>query len=86
MNQIIHWGIPSTLEQYVQEIGHASRDGCLSHPLLILGRLGQYTKASTKKYLDNKDKCRRVELFKNFITFDKDCATDKKYYNLCVYI
>ena len=35
LHQIIHWGISSTLEQYVQEIGHAGRDGCLSHAILI---------------------------------------------------
>ena len=39
--------------------------------ILILGKLGQYTEAKMKKYLDNKDKCRCVELFKNFIMCNK---------------
>jgi len=61
----------------VQEIGCAGRDGCLSHAILILGKLGRYTEATMKKYVDNKDKCRCVELFKHFIMYDKDCSTDQ---------
>jgi len=38
--------------------------------ILILGILWQYTEAKMKKYLDN-NKCRCVELFKNFIMYDK---------------
>jgi len=27
ISRIIHWGIPSTIEEYIQEIGCAGRDG-----------------------------------------------------------
>jgi len=76
VHQIIHWGVPSSLEQYVQEIGRAGRDGLPSQATLFMGKLSQYTEATMKKYVNNNDKCRRVELFKNFIMYDGDCSID----------
>ena len=39
VRQIIHWGIPSTIEQYVQKFGHAGRDNLLSLAVLINGKI-----------------------------------------------
>lgn len=35
VNQIIHWGTPPDLEQYVQEIGRGGRDGKESNAILL---------------------------------------------------
>lgn len=35
---IIHWGVPDDAEVYVQESGHAGRDGQMSCALLLYGR------------------------------------------------
>jgi len=83
MHQIIHWGAPSRLEQYVQEIGRASRDGVLSQAILIQGNLNRCTEASMEEYVKNTTKCRRQELFKTFIMYkDDDSIAPKNCYDL----
>ena len=38
IRQIVHWGPPSDIEQYVQEIGRVGRDGKIMWPHLCLRR------------------------------------------------
>ena len=71
VHQVIHWGAPSGLEQYVQEIGRAGRDGVQSQAILIEGT-NRHTEATMREYLKNTTKCRRQELFKAFIMFEAD--------------
>ena len=71
VHQIIHWGAPSDLEQYLQEIGRAGRDGKNSHATLIRSNNNCHAQKAMKNYCDNNDKCRRVQLFESFILYEK---------------
>jgi len=83
MHQIIHMGAPGRLEQYIQEIGCAGRDGVLSQAILIQGNLNQCTEASMKEYVKNTTKWRRQELFKTFNMYeDDDSIAPKNCYDL----
>ena len=37
IRRIVHWGMPTTLEEYVQETGRAGRDGQASIAILYRG-------------------------------------------------
>ena len=81
VHQIIHWGIPCSFEQYVQEIGRAGRDGFPSQAVLIMGRLSVHTEMLMKQYVENKNNCRRSQLFKPFVLYQDDDRISK--YNCC---
>jgi len=70
IQKIIHWGAPSELEQYVQEIGRAGRDGMKSEAILMYGQSNKYVKQSMKNYLENKLKCRRSMLYSPFLMYE----------------
>lgn len=74
IHQVIHWGAPSDLEEYLQEIGRAGRDDKLSHALLIFGKKNRHVKQQMKNYYENKDSCRRLKLFEPFILYDHSAA------------
>ena len=42
IRQIIHWGIPTTMEEYVQETGRSGRDGNSSMAVLYRGKGGRH--------------------------------------------
>ena len=67
IRKIIHWGPPSTLEQYVQESGRAGRDNLPSDACILYGSPGRHVDGSIKQYAENQEKCRRELLFKNFL-------------------
>ncbi len=50
---IVHWGVPSDVEQYVQETGRAGRDGLQAHAVLHQGKIGRHAREGMKKYVDN---------------------------------
>ena len=70
VRQIIHWGVPSDAEMYVQESGRAGRDGELSCALILKNPRDldkRYTSEHMINYCINKSlSCRRQILYKDF--------------------
>ena len=67
IRRIIHWGLPTTVEEYVQETGHSGRDGESAVALLYKGVGGRKATAKIKACVDNETKCRRRLLFQDFV-------------------
>lgn len=72
--QIIHWGLSANLEQYVQEVGRARRDGKDSSAILKFNKANEFTQQAIKLYAENKTKYRRPKLFNNFIKYTHSTA------------
>lgn len=70
IRQVYHWGVPSDLEQYLQEIGRAGRDRIASRAILINSKGYGNVSKPMKEYCENKDKCRRKELLSSFIMYE----------------
>lgn len=67
VTRVIHWGIPSTIEEYVQETGHSGRNGSAALAILyIQGSKGHVT-SRMRQYIENKSLCRRKVLFQDFL-------------------
>ena len=75
IRQVIHWGAPSDLEQYLQEIERAGRDDKSSCALLICGKRNRHVKQMMKKFCENKESCRHLKLFQSFILY-KHCVIE----------
>ena len=58
IRQVYHWGAPSDLEQYLQEIGRAGRDGNTSKAVLINSKGNHHVQKQMKTYGEKKDNCR----------------------------
>ena len=69
IRQVYHWGAPSDLEQYLQEIGRAGRDRKASRAVLINSKGYSHVSKPMKEYCENKDNCRRKELLSSFIMY-----------------
>ena len=69
---IVHWGMPSSVEEYVQETGRSGRDGQPSQALLFAGKGGRYASKKMKDYVLNSSMCRRRLLFKDFLYYKED--------------
>ena len=76
VHQVIHWGAPSSIEQYVQEIGGC--DGLQSEAVIILKPLSRHTEISMKKYIENSNTCKRVQLYKSFIMYKEITLVSKE--------
>lgn len=73
--RVIHWGLPSNIEEYVQESGRAGRDGNKAVAILYQGKGREYSKGM-KDYALNTLKCRRKLLFEGFLSFhEKEVKT-----------
>ena len=83
--KIILWGAPIELEQYVQEIGRAGRDGMRSEAILMYGQSNKYVKQSMKSYGENKLKCQRNMLYSPFLMYEhnKEKCVKGECCNIC---
>ena len=63
IRQIVRWGPPSDIEQYVQEIGRAGRDGKNFVATLMFEKANRFTKEAMRMYAECKTDCRRKKTF-----------------------
>ena len=71
IRRIVHWGMSSTLEEYVQETGRSGRDGKSSVAVLYQGIGGRNATKTVKDYVSNTTVCRRRLLFQGFLMFSE---------------
>ena len=85
IRRIMHWGIPTNLEEYVQETGRAGRDGLDSEAILFEGKGGRHSSQKMKEYASNKSVCRRRFLLEGFLKYSvKDVkVSDCKCCDIC---
>ena len=67
IQNVVHYGPPSNVIQYVQETGIAGRSGIPATALLLYGKLGNFVDQTVVSYGTNTSECRRDALLKNFI-------------------
>lgn len=67
ISRIINYGTPSTLEELVQELGRAGRNGCPAQAILYHKVVGKKITKAAKAYGENQTMCRRALLFKDFL-------------------
>ena len=67
IQQVIHYGPPGCLEEYVQETGRAGRDDLPSKVVLLYGSPRRYVQENMKVYGQNTNQCQQKILFKHFI-------------------
>ena len=72
IRRIIHCGIPSTLEEYIQETGRCGRDGNSAAAILYQGKGGKNASSKVKNYVSNTTVCRRRLLFQEFLLYNSD--------------
>jgi ATP-dependent DNA helicase RecQ len=82
VREVIHWGISSDIESYIQETGRGGRDG-LPCKAVLYYKNSELRLTTTSQcmidYCKNVTVCRRKILFKNF-----DCASVSSVCNGCV--
>ena len=77
LNRVLHYGAPSTIEDYFQESGRAGRSGELSTSTIMwkpsdaplwkdLSRPRHAEIAAVQHYLENNKECRREQLLHHF--------------------
>lgn len=67
VRQTVHWGLSSDVESYVQETGHAGRDGFLSCSLLLHAKRDRRAASDEMvQYANNTTVCRRKLLYQDF--------------------
>ena len=67
--RVINFGTPNTLEELVQEVGRAGRNGENAQAILYHKIVGNKVTESAKAYGENKSECRRSLLFKDFLFY-----------------
>jgi len=70
--RVINYGTPTTLEELVQEMGRAGRNGNQSHAILYHKAIGNKISKQATLYGENTSICRRELLFKDFLFFNNE--------------
>ncbi|XP_072042303.1 putative ATP-dependent DNA helicase Q1 [Amphiura filiformis] len=86
LHNIIHLGIPSDIEFFVQESGRAGRDGKLSCSILVTyPGMFKDSKANDgmKNFAKNSDVCRRQQILRHFSTTDDILDFESEKHNCC---
>lgn len=84
VRSIVHWGVPTDVESYIQETGRAGRDGQPAKALLFYGArdlMGTRVSENMREYCRLKAGCRRQTLLKDF---DIDENSDSNVVNGCL--
>ena len=66
VRQVIHFGLPESVDMYVQESGRAGRNGAFACAVLVLKKDSRRIEKNMKAYSENSDTCRRLFLFQNY--------------------
>ena len=67
----MHWGIPTNIEEYVQETGRAGRDGYGAEAIVFEGKGGRHSSRKIQDYVPNSTVCRRRFLFEGFLKYSE---------------
>jgi len=70
--RVINYGTPTTLEELVQEMGRAGRNGSPAHAILYHKAIGNEISVQAKQYGENESVCRRELLFKDFLFYNNE--------------
>ena len=71
IKRVINYGTPGTLEELVQELGRAGRDGSEAEAVLYHKSIGKKITRDMKVYGENTSECRRKLLFKKFLFYEQ---------------
>ena len=63
VGRVTHWGVPSIIEEYVQETGRAGRSGHNAEAIIFDCKIGKNVTVKMKQYINNLTECRRKFLF-----------------------
>lgn len=84
ITRVINWGLPSTLEDLVQEMGRAGRDGSQAEAILYVRDTGKSVSKAVKEYAENKSVCRRSLLYRDFLFSGREKIISCKCCDLCM--
>ena len=77
IRRIIHWGSPSTIEEYVQETGRAGRDQASAVAILYNTKSNRDLTGPMKQYIANNSTCRSKLLFQHFLKYSNSTVTSQ---------
>ena len=69
IRKIVHWRAPSTLEQYVQELGRAGRDNSPSDACILYSSPGRHVDGSIKLCREPRKMSQATSIKKLFVFF-----------------